>query len=102
MPELSDSFASSTPRHRESQELTAEDIATALRVLRHAPAMPDDDADLVAIKRASRNFEKKLAKSRRGEKTWAQRKADRAVIAATATGSPLRIDDETKGIPLVS
>ncbi|GAA4531296.1 SDR family NAD(P)-dependent oxidoreductase [Brachybacterium paraconglomeratum] len=87
---------------RESPELTAEEIATALRVLRHAPAMPDDDADLVAIKRASRNFEKKLAKTRRGVKTWAQRKEDRAVIAATATGSPLRIDDETKGIPLVS
>lgn len=64
--------------------------------------MPDDDADLVALKRASRSFEKKLAKSRRSEKAWAQLRADRAVIAATATGSPLRIDDETKSIPLVS
>jgi NAD(P)-dependent dehydrogenase (short-subunit alcohol dehydrogenase family) len=85
-----------------ADELTADDVATALRVLRAAPALADDHADLIALKRASRTFEKKLAKSRRGEKTWAQRKADRAVIAATATGSPLRIDDETKGIPLVS
>ncbi|ATG50125.1 short-chain dehydrogenase [Brachybacterium vulturis] len=92
----------SSPTGREGPALTAEDIATALRVLQHAPTLAEDSADLVAIKRASRNFEKKLGKSRRGEKTWAQRKADRAVIAATATGSPLRIDDETKGIPLVS
>lgn len=71
-------------------------------MLQRAPTLAGDSEDLVALKRASRNFEKKLAKSQRGEKTWAQRKADRAVIAATATGSPLRIDDETKGIPLVS
>ncbi|WP_422116445.1 SDR family NAD(P)-dependent oxidoreductase [Brachybacterium sp. UNK5269] len=83
-------------------DLSADDVATALRVLRAAPALADDHEDLIALKRASRTFEKRLAKSRRGEKTWAQRKADRAVIAATATGSPLRIDDETKGIPLVS
>ena len=71
-------------------------------MLQAAPALADGSEDLVALKRASRTFEKRLAKSRRGTKTWAQRKADRAVVEATATGSPLRIDDETKGIPLVS
>ncbi|GAA1316139.1 SDR family NAD(P)-dependent oxidoreductase [Brachybacterium tyrofermentans] len=81
---------------------TADELATALRVLAAGPKLADDDEDLLALKRASRTFEKRLAKSRRGTKTWEQRKADRAVVAATATGSPLRIDDETKGIPLVS
>ncbi|MGO1982791.1 MAG: SDR family NAD(P)-dependent oxidoreductase, partial [Brachybacterium alimentarium] len=83
-------------------EFTPEELATALRVLQAAPTLADGSEDLVALKRASRTFEKRLAKSRRGTKTWAQRKADRAVVEATATGSPLRIDDETKGIPLVS
>jgi NAD(P)-dependent dehydrogenase (short-subunit alcohol dehydrogenase family) len=81
---------------------TAEEIATALRVLHAAPTWTEGSDDLVAVVRATRTFEKRLTKARRGTKTWAQRKADRAVVEATATGSPLRIDDETKGIPLVS
>jgi NAD(P)-dependent dehydrogenase (short-subunit alcohol dehydrogenase family) len=40
--------------------------------------------------------------ARRAEKRDAISAADRAVVAATATGSPGRIDDETEGIPLVS
>nr|WP_283775032.1 SDR family NAD(P)-dependent oxidoreductase [Brachybacterium equifaecis] len=64
--------------------------------------LADEDELLVALKRGARTFERQLARSRRSEKTWAQRKADRAVIAATATGSPMRIDDETRGIALVS
>ena len=39
---------------------------------------------------------------RRARQRAAEIAADRPVIEATATGSPMRIDDETRGIPLVS
>ena len=45
---------------------------------------------------------KAAKKHRRGEKRRLIAEADAAVVAATATGSPGRIDDETAGIPLVS
>ncbi|MGO3478626.1 MAG: SDR family NAD(P)-dependent oxidoreductase, partial [Brachybacterium tyrofermentans] len=104
MPDDSSSASAADPSAGAGKpsNFTADELATALRVLAAGPKLADDDEDLLALKRASRTFEKRLAKSRRGTKTWEQRKADRAVVAATATGSPLRIDDETKGIPLVS
>jgi len=43
-----------------------------------------------------------VKKARRTAKRDAVSAADRAVIAATATGAPGRIDDETAGLPLVS
>jgi NAD(P)-dependent dehydrogenase (short-subunit alcohol dehydrogenase family) len=82
--------------------LDPDDVATALRVLAAAPALDQDDPDLETLKRAASLMYKRLKKDRRNAKTWAERKADRTVIEATATGSPMRIDDETKGIPLVS
>ena len=42
---------------------------------------------------------KAVKKVRRLEMRDAIADADRAVIAATATGAPDRIDDETRGIP---
>ena len=45
---------------------------------------------------------KALKKERRIRKREAELAADRAVTEATATGSAMRIDDETLGIPLVS
>ena len=45
---------------------------------------------------------KAAKKSRRDEKRNAIAEADRAVVAATATGAPDRIDDETRGVPLSS
>ena len=45
---------------------------------------------------------KALKAERRTRKRQAELAADRAVTEATATGSPMRIDDETLGIPLVS
>ena len=45
---------------------------------------------------------KALKRERRARKREAELAADRAVTEATATGSPMRIDDETQGIPLVS
>ncbi|NUO92574.1 MAG: SDR family NAD(P)-dependent oxidoreductase [Dermatophilaceae bacterium] len=82
--------------------LDPEDVATAVRVLALAPSLDLDDPDFETLKRAASLMYKRLKKDRRNAKTWAERKADRQVIASTATGSPMRIDDETKGIPLVS
>ena len=78
------------------------DVATAVRVLDLAPRLDVDDPDFETLKRAASLLYKRLKKDRRNAKTWAERKADRQVIESTATGSPMRIDDETKGIPLVS
>ncbi|MEO7751873.1 MAG: SDR family NAD(P)-dependent oxidoreductase [Terracoccus sp.] len=78
------------------------DVATTVRVLAEAPYLELDDPDFETLKRAASLMYKRLKKDRRNTKTWADRKADRAVIESTATGSPMRIDDETKGIPLVS
>ncbi|MER7073463.1 SDR family NAD(P)-dependent oxidoreductase [Terrabacter sp. NPDC000476] len=82
--------------------LDPEDVATAVRVLALAPSLEIDDPDFETLKRAASLMYKRLKKDRRNAKTWAERKADRQVIESTATGSPMRIDDETKGIPLVS
>ncbi len=78
------------------------DVATAVRVLDLAHRLDVDDPDFETLKRAASLLYKRLKKDRRNAKTWAERKADRQVIESTATGSPMRIDDETKGIPLVS
>ncbi|MDV3220731.1 SDR family NAD(P)-dependent oxidoreductase [Intrasporangium sp.] len=78
------------------------DVATALRVLAAVPSLEQDDPDIETLKRAASLMHKRLKKDRRNAKTWAERKADRAVLESTATGSPMRIDDETKGIPLSS
>ena len=85
-----------------SPRLDPEDVATALRVLAAAPALGRDDPDFETLRRAASLFYKRMKKDRRNAKTWAERKADRQVIEATATGSRLRIDDETRGLPLVS
>jgi NAD(P)-dependent dehydrogenase (short-subunit alcohol dehydrogenase family) len=82
--------------------LDPEDVATAVRVLGLAPQLDLDDPDFETLKRAASLLYKRLKKDRRNAKTWAERKADRQVIESTATGSALRIDDETRGIPLVS
>ncbi len=78
------------------------DVATTVRVLEMAHRLDVDDPDFETLKRAASLLYKRLKKDRRNAKTWAERKADRQVIEATATGSPMRIDDETRGIPLVS
>ncbi|MDT5080415.1 MAG: hypothetical protein QOJ80_5052, partial [Mycobacterium sp.] len=58
--------------------------------------------DAVAIRRATAGIFKSVKKARRHAKRDAVAAADHAVTAATATGAPGRIDDETAGLPLVS
>ena len=57
---------------------------------------------MVRVQRATARLYKVIKQRRREERRDAILAADRAVTAATATGAPGRIDDETQGIPLAS
>ncbi|HWR85142.1 MAG TPA: SDR family NAD(P)-dependent oxidoreductase [Rhodoglobus sp.] len=62
--------------------------------------LDEADPDFVSVRQATAGMFKAVKKARRLELRAAVADADRAVIAATATGAPDRIDDETRGIPL--
>lgn len=79
-----------------------DDLATTIRVLGQLHHLDEDDPDRVAVKRAASHMYKSLKAERRMRKRAAELAHDRAITEATATGSPMRIDDETQGIPLVS
>jgi NAD(P)-dependent dehydrogenase (short-subunit alcohol dehydrogenase family) len=78
------------------------DLEICLKVLDQAAELDDADPDAVTVQRAVGHLFKKLKKRRRIAARDAVSEADRQVVAATATGSPDRIDDETAGIPLTS
>jgi len=82
--------------------MAAEDMARALAVLAAVQELPPDHADAVAIRRATASIYKQYKQDRRIARRAAVKAADAAVLAATATASPQRIDDETAGIALVS
>jgi NAD(P)-dependent dehydrogenase (short-subunit alcohol dehydrogenase family) len=77
-------------------------LAACLQVLAEVDALPPEHPDAVAVRRATARIFKMVKKQRRVERRESVTAADRAVIAATATGSAERIDDETQGIPLTS
>ncbi|MDH2415467.1 SDR family NAD(P)-dependent oxidoreductase [Nocardioides sp. CER19] len=79
-----------------------EKLAITLEVLGQLHELPADHADVQTVKRATSYMWKLLKKSRRTEIRLAKQAHDQAIIELTATGSPIRIDDETAGIPLVS
>jgi NAD(P)-dependent dehydrogenase (short-subunit alcohol dehydrogenase family) len=79
-----------------------DELALCLRVLAQAEGLPPEHPDAVAVRRATGRLFKAVKKARRDDRRAAINAADRAVVAATATGSPQRIDDETEGLPLVS
>src|SRR3954471_15195902 len=77
-------------------------LETALRVIAAISELDEEDPDFVAVRRATAKMFKSVKLNRRVEKRREIADADRAVIAATATGAPTRIDDETRGADLVS
>lgn len=77
-------------------------LATCLQVLAEVDALPPEHPDAITVRRATARMFKAVKKARRDAKRDAVAAADKAVVAATATGAPGRIDDETQGIPLVS
>ncbi|MCE1178032.1 MAG: SDR family NAD(P)-dependent oxidoreductase [Micrococcales bacterium] len=82
------------------------DLETTLRVLGALHELPAGHPDIQTVKRATGTMYKRIRKARRAaerERTLGPlREHDRLVLESTATGSPMRIDDETKGIPLAS
>ncbi|MGB2571270.1 SDR family NAD(P)-dependent oxidoreductase [Micromonospora citrea] len=77
-------------------------LETCLSVFEALEALPSDHPDVVRVQRATAKLYKVIKQRRREERRDALLAADRAVTAATATGAPGRIDDETQGIPLAS
>ncbi|GAA0803242.1 SDR family oxidoreductase [Spirilliplanes yamanashiensis] len=79
-----------------------ERLALCLSVLAEAEALPPEHPDAVRVRRATAGLFKTVKERRRRDRRDAVLAADRAVTAATATGAPDRIDDETAGVPLRS
>jgi NAD(P)-dependent dehydrogenase (short-subunit alcohol dehydrogenase family) len=77
-------------------------LADALRVLADVEQLPAEHPDAVAVRRATGRLFKTVKEQRRAERRSAIRAKDEAVTAATATGAPGRVDDETRGLALTS
>lgn len=78
------------------------DLDRCLAVLARVEEMLPEHPDATMVRRAVSRIYKTYKDRRRAERRLAIRENDDAVLAATATGSPQRIDDETAGISLVS
>jgi len=77
-----------------------QELATTLRVLATLRDLSEDHPDFIAVRQATSHMFKAVKQERRREKRSAIADADRAVVAATATGASDRIDDETRGLTL--
>ncbi len=78
------------------------ELEIALRVLAQAHTLDPEHPDHAALRQATSSMFKAQKRERRRTKRETIAAADRAVIAATATGASDRIDDETRGLPLTS
>jgi NAD(P)-dependent dehydrogenase (short-subunit alcohol dehydrogenase family) len=79
-----------------------EKLAITLEVLAGLNQLDEDHPDFLTVRRATAQMFKSVKKARRLELRAQVADADRSVVAATATGAPDRIDDETRGIPLAT
>lgn len=86
----------------DERKIDPAELDTVLRVLAAMDELDEDHPDFIAVRQATARMFKAVKKNRRLEKRAVIADADRAVIAATATGAPDRIDDETRGIPLAA
>ena len=77
-------------------------LAQALAVLAEVERLPTEHRDAVAVRRATGRLFKTVKEQRRAERRSAVRANDDAITAATATGAPGRVDDETRGLALSS
>ncbi len=75
-------------------------LATCLSVLRELDQLPVEHDDAVRVREATAAVFKAVKLRRRKQRQDAATAADLRVTAATATGAPDRIDDETRGLPL--
>ncbi|GAA2587784.1 SDR family NAD(P)-dependent oxidoreductase [Winogradskya consettensis] len=79
-----------------------ERLALCIAVIAEAEALEPEHPDAVAVRRATAALFKTTKLQRRRERRDAILAHDNAVTAATATGAPSRIDDETAGLPLAT
>ncbi len=79
-----------------------EDLAATLRVLGRIHEVDEEHPDFVAVRRATGKMFKAVKQHRRDVKRAEIQENDKAVVAATATGAPDRIDDETRGLTLTA
>jgi NAD(P)-dependent dehydrogenase (short-subunit alcohol dehydrogenase family) len=77
-------------------------MAIALEVFEELDELPVDHPQAVAVRRATARLYKTVKQRNRKERRAAVVAADEAVTAATATGAPGRIDDETQGLALAA
>ncbi len=87
---------------RASGSIDPGDLATTLRVLAGLRDLDETHPDFIAVRQATSHMFKAVKQERRRDKRSAIAQADRAVVAATATGASDRIDDETRGISLTA
>jgi NAD(P)-dependent dehydrogenase (short-subunit alcohol dehydrogenase family) len=85
-----------------TEGLDPERLAICLAVLAEVEDLDPDHEHAVAVRRATGKIYKEYKLRRRLRAREAVLSHDEAVTAATATGAPGRIDDETAGLPLVS
>jgi NAD(P)-dependent dehydrogenase (short-subunit alcohol dehydrogenase family) len=79
-----------------------ERLEICLDVLAELDELPVEHPDAVTVRNAVGRLFKTVKLRRRAERRRAVLEADGAVTAATATAAPDRIDDETRGMKLVS
>jgi NAD(P)-dependent dehydrogenase (short-subunit alcohol dehydrogenase family) len=77
-------------------------MAIALEVFEELDELPVDHPQAVAVRRATARLYKTVKQRNRKKRRAAVVAADEAVTAATATGAPGRIDDETQGLALTA
>ncbi|MCW2503721.1 MAG: family oxidoreductase [Actinomycetia bacterium] len=77
-----------------------ERLEVCLGVIAELDALPVDHPDAIRVRRATAQLYKTVKLRRRKDRRDEIATADRAVINATATGAPDRIDDETRGVAL--
>jgi NAD(P)-dependent dehydrogenase (short-subunit alcohol dehydrogenase family) len=83
-----------------------DDLATTLRVVGMLHELPPGHPHIGQVKRATGTMYNRVRKAARRAARRAERDPmvahDEAILARTATGSPQRIDDETKGLLLTT
>jgi NAD(P)-dependent dehydrogenase (short-subunit alcohol dehydrogenase family) len=84
----------------DSPSIDPGDLAATLRVLETLHELDEEHPDFITVRRATAHMFKSVKQSRRKAIRDAVAENDRAVVAATATGAPDRIDDETRGVDL--
>lgn len=75
-------------------------LSAMLELVEELRTLPPDHPDVVTAMRITAGLFKEVKQQRRVRHRQSVSARDRAVTAATATGAPGRVDDETAGVPL--